>query len=150
MSMCKICNKDSEKHSGRLWMLHQQKQKCTFCGKISSEHSVELWEIHEKSIPKNTKLATMQLGFGPSTLAKLKKWNTVKVNGKDSPYHVEYVPVSISCSKCGLSMSSKETDLADVLSSLCFKCFADMTDQEYTWHSRLWWQVNGGKYKKED
>ena len=43
-------------------------------------------------------------------------------------------------------MSYIESNLADVLSHLCLKCFCEQTDQEYTWHSRPWWTVNGGKY----
>lgn len=144
--MCKVCQLDSKKHGAKQWRLHQQKLKCTFCGKNSPEHSVELWDIHQKAIPTNAKLATMNVGFGPSTLAKIVKWNTIRVNGKDSTHHIEYVPVYMSCNGCGSAMSSTEANLADVLDSLCFKCFADMTDQEHSWHSRQWWAVNGGKY----
>ena len=136
MSMCKVCQLDSKKHSAKQWRLHQHKLKCTFCGKNSPEHSIELWEIHQKAVPTNSKLATMSVGFGPDTLAKIVKWNTVRVNGKDSSHHIEYVPVYMSCNGCGDAMSSTEANLADVLSSLCFKCFANITDQEYSWHSR--------------
>ena len=136
MSMCKVCHVDSKKHSTKQWRLHQQRIKCTFCGKNSSEHSVELWDIHQKAVPRNVKLATMTLGCGPETLAKIVEWDTVKVNGKDSPYHIEYVPVYMSCKICESAMSSTEANLADVLDSNCFQCFADMTDQEYSWHSR--------------
>ena len=134
MSMCKICNKDSEKHSGRLWMLHQQKQKCTFCGKISSEHSVELWEIHHDAVPKNAKLATMLLGRGPKVLAKVVKWNTVKTNGKDSSHHIEYVPIYMHCGECGAALGNAEEKLADVFGITCLQCFCDMTGQEYKWY----------------
>ncbi|MDC0159646.1 hypothetical protein OAJ55_03055 [Candidatus Nitrosopelagicus sp.] len=132
MSMCKVCHVDSKKHSAKQWRLHQQRIKCTFCGKNSPEHSVELWDIHQKAVPRNVKLATMTLGIGPETLAKIVEWNTVK----DSPYHIEYVPVYMSCKGCESAMSSTEANLADVLDSNCFQCFADMTDQEYSWHSR--------------
>ena len=97
MSMCKVCQLDSKKHSAKQWRLHQHKLKCTFCGKNSPEHSIELWEIHQKAVPTNSKLATMSVGFGPDTLAKIVKWNTVRVNGKDSSHHIEYVPVYMSC-----------------------------------------------------
>ena len=95
--MCKVCQLDSKEHSAKQWRLHQQKVKCTFCGKNSAEHSIVLWEIHQKAVPRNAKLATMTLGFGPETLAKIVEWNTVRVNGKDSPHHIEYVPVYMSC-----------------------------------------------------
>ena len=117
-------------------MCIRDRLKCTFCGKNSPEHSIELWEIHQKAVPTNSKLATMSVGFGPDTLAKIVKWNTVRVNGKDSSHHIEYVPVYMSCKGCGDAISSTEANLADVLSSLCFKCFANITDQEYSWHSR--------------
>ena len=90
----------------------------------------------DSGIPTNSKLATMNVGFGPDTLAKIVKWNTVRVNGKDSSHHIEYVPVYMSCKGCGDAISSTEANLADVLSSLCFKCFANITDQEYSWHGR--------------
>jgi len=120
------------------------KLRCTFCGKNNHEHSSELWQIHQDAIPKNAKLATMQLGFGPRTLAQIVKWNTV--NGDESSYHVEYIPIYISCKECGSSMSSSEAEMADVLSQHCLKCFSEMTDQEYSWYSKPWWEVNGGKY----
>ena len=148
MSMCKVCHIDSKKHSTKQWRLHQQKLKCTFCGKNSPEHSVELWDIHQKAVPTNAKLGTVRKGFGPETLAKIVKWNTVIVNGKESPFHVEYIPVYMSCKICKSAMSSTEANLADVLDSNCFQCFADMTDQEYSWHSKPWWTINSGKYKE--
>ena len=89
MSMCKVCHRDSENHSEKTWMLHQQKQRCTFCGENREKHSEKLWNIHEETVPKNAKLATILLGRGPKTLAKIEKWNTMKVNGRDSPYHQE-------------------------------------------------------------
>ena len=134
--MCKVCHRDSKKHSEKTWVLHQQKQRCTFCGENREKHSEKLWNIHEETVPKNAKLATILLGRGPKVLAKIEKRNTVKVNGKDSPYHIEYVPVYMSCKICESAMSSTEANLADVLNSNCFQCFADMTDQEYSWHSR--------------
>ena len=149
MSMCKVCHKDSEKHSGRLWLLHQQKLRCAFCGKTSLEHSIDLWDIHQNAIPKNAKIMFMQIGTGPRVPARLVKWNTVKVNGRDDPYHLEYVPIYIHCDECDSALAKEESDHADVLGKLCLRCYTDMTDQEHSWHSKPWWAVNGGKYKKE-
>ncbi len=146
LSMCKICHKDSEKHSAKLWLLHQKRHKCAFCGKNSTEHSEELWNIHQKVIPKNGKLVTIQMGTGPRTLARIVEWNTPVVNGREDPYHVEKVPIYLRCSECNLAISDTESDLADVLSQLCLKCFCEQTEQEYSWHSKPWWEVNGGKY----
>jgi len=134
MSMCKICHKDSEKHSDKTWFLHQQKLKCAFCGDSSLVHSKKLWDIHQDAVPKNAKLATMLLGRGPKALAKIEKWNTVKTNGKDSPYHVEYVPIYIHCDECGNALGNAEEKLADVLDKTCLQCFCDITEQEYRWN----------------
>lgn len=117
-----------------------QKMRCIFCGKNSSEHSLELWERHQKVIPSGEKIVPIQQGFGPRIPAKV-----VLVNA-DPPYDKEYIPIHMHCSDCNASMSTKETDLADVLSGLCLKCFCELTDQEYSWHSIPWWAVNGGKY----
>ena len=62
MSMCKVCHKDSQKHSERLWLLHQQRLKCAYCGRTSDKHSEDLWDIHQEVIPKNKKLAVKALG----------------------------------------------------------------------------------------
>ena len=134
MSMCKVCHKDSEKHSDKTWFLHQQKLKCAFCGDSSLVHSKKLWDIHQNAVPKNAKLATMLLGRGPNVLAKVEKWNTVKTNGKDSPYHVEYVPIYIHCDECGNALGNAEEKLADVLDKTCLQCFCDITEQEYKWN----------------
>ena len=134
MSMCKVCHRDSEKHSEKLWMLHQQKQRCTFCGENREKHSEKLWNIYEETVPKNAKLATILLGRGPKVLAKIEKWNTVKVNGRDSPYHQEYVPIYMLCSECGTTLGNAEEKLADVFDRTCLQCFCDMTEQEYKWY----------------
>ena len=134
MSMCKVCHRDSAKHSEKLWMLHQQKQRCTFCGENREKHSEKLWNIHEETVPNNAKLATILLGRGPKALAKIEKWNTVKVNGRDSPYHQEYVPIYMLCSECGTTLGNAEEKLADVFDRTCLQCFCDMTEQEYNWY----------------
>ena len=134
MSMCKVCHRDSKKHSEKTWMLHQQKERCAFCGENREKHSEKLWNIHEETVPKNAKLATILLGRGPKVLAKIEKWNTVKVNGRDSPYHLEYVPIYMLCSECGTTLGNAEEKLADVFDRTCLQCFCDMTEQEYNWY----------------
>ena len=134
MSMCKVCHRDSKKHSEKTWMLHQQKQRCTFCGENREKHSEKLWNIHEETVPKNAKLATILLGRGPKVLAKIEKWNTVKVNGRDSRYDLEYVPVYMLCRECGTTLGNAEEKLADVFDRTCLQCFCDMTEQEYKWY----------------
>ena len=132
--MCKVCHRDSKKHSEKTWMLHQQKQRCAFCGENREKHSEKLWNIHEETVPKNAKLATILLGRGPKVLAKIEKWNTVKVNGRDSPYNLEYVPIYMLCSECGTTLGNAEEKLADVFDRTCLQCFCDMTEQEYKWY----------------
>ena len=142
MSMCKSCHKDSKDHTRKLWEFHQKNEKCSWCGRKNWKHSLELWDMHQDAIPKGKKIVVIQLGFGPKTRAVVEKWNTVD----GSPYEIERVPVHFTCTACGSSMSDTESNLADVLSHLCLKCFCEQTDQEYTWHSKPWWAVNGGKY----
>ena len=108
MSMCKICHRDSTKHSEKTWLLHQQKQRCNFCGDYRGKHSEKLWDIHQEAVPNNTKLATILLGQGPKVLAKIVKWNTVKVNGRDSSHHIEYVPIYMKCRECGATLGNAE------------------------------------------
>ena len=134
MSMCKVCHRDSKKHNEKTWLLHQQKQRCTFCGENREVHSEKLWNIHEKTVPKNAKLSTILLGQGPKVLARIVKWNTVKVNGRDAPYHIEYVPIYMHCSECGAELGNAEEKLADVLDRTCLGCFCSMTEQEYNWY----------------
>jgi len=38
------------------------------------------------------------------------------------------VPVYMSCTDCGLSLGSIETDHADMLGGMCLKCFMKATD----------------------
>ena len=92
------------------------------------------------------KLRPITIGFGPTTIGIVHKWNTIKVNGQESPYHIEIIPIHMRCTGCKNSMSANEVDVADVLDGLCFDCFCEQTDQEYSWHSKPWWAVNGGKY----
>ena len=92
-------------------------------------------------------MSPITIGFGPTTISRVHKWNTVEGNGKDSPYHIELIPIHMRCTGCRNSMSTREVDVADVLDGLCLECFCDQTDQEYTWHSVPWWAVNAGKYE---
>ena len=127
--------------SQKLSSERKQKSRCAFCGKGDNVHSAELWDLHQKAIPIGAKIGSIQLGFGPRIPAQIVEWNA------KPPYDIEYIPIHMHCSDCNSAMSSSETDLADVLSGLCLKCFSELTDQEYSWHSVPWWAVNGGKYQ---
>ena len=145
MSMCKTCCKDSKDHSEKLWRLHLKNEICEWCGENTKKHSMKLWEIHQETIPKGEKIVPILLGFGKMQPAKMVKWNTTN----DSSHKIEYIPVHMNCSSCSRAMGSTEEDLADVLDQNCLECFCGQTNQEYTWHSKPWWAVNGGKYKEE-
>ena len=144
--------KDSKEHSKNLWKLHQEVKPCLLCNKDSGNHSEKLWEMHQTVLAlgsQGEKLRPITIGFGPTTIARVHKWNTVRVNGKDSPYSVELIPIHMRCIDCGDSISTNEIDMADTLTGLCFRCFCEQTDQEYTWHSKPWWAINDGKYYNE-
>ena len=86
MSECKTCMKDSKEHSKNLWKLHQEVKPCLLCNKDSGNHSEKLWEMHQTVLAlgsQGEKLRPITMGFGPTTIARVHKWNTVRVNGKD-------------------------------------------------------------------
>ena len=126
MSSCKVCHLDSKKHSKKLWKLHQETQICAFCSRSCSEHSEKLWRMHnlaiEKSRAKGEKLYPITLGFARTCVARV-----VRINA-DPPYDVEFVPIYMSCTECGLYLGSIEEDYADMLGGMCLKCFMKMTD----------------------
>jgi len=126
MSSCKVCHKDSKKHSKKLWKLHQQTQICAFCSRSSSEHSEKLWRMHnlaiEKGRAKGEKLYPITLGFARTCVARV-----VRINA-DPPYDVEFVPIYMACTECGLFLGSIEEDYADMLDGMCLKCFMKATD----------------------
>ena len=70
MSTCTVCQKDSRKHSKKLWEMHKQVTKCMFCDKTSDAHSEMLWDMHKGTVEnarrktKHKKLWTMQIGQG--------------------------------------------------------------------------------------
>ena len=131
MSSCKVCHLDSKKHSKKLWTLHQQTQICAFCQKSAGEHSEELWQMHKLTVEKgqfcpdhkkNEKLYPLTIGFGNTAIARVCRINA------DPPYDVDFVPIYMSCTECGLFLGSIEEDYADMLGRMCLKCFMKMTD----------------------
>ena len=132
MSSCKVCHIDSKNHSKKLWVLHQQAQICAFCQKSAGEHSEELWQMHKLTVEKgqfcpdhkkNEKLYPLTIGFGRTTIARVCRINA------DPPYDVEFVPIYMACTECGLFLGSIEEDYADMLGGMCLKCFMEATDQ---------------------
>ena len=131
MNSCKVCNLDSKKHSKKLWVLHQQTQICAFCQKSAGEHSEELWQMHKLTVEKgqfcpdhkkNEKLYPLTIGFGRTSITRVCRINA------DPPYDVEFVPIYMACTECGLYLGSIEEDYADMLGGMCLKCFMKATD----------------------
>jgi len=131
MSSCKVCHLDSKKHSKKLWTLHQQTQICAFCQKSAGEHSEELWQMHKLTVEKgqfcpdhkkNEKLYPLTIGFGNTAITRVCRINA------DPPYDVEFVPIYMACTECGLFLGSIEEDYADMLGGMCLKCFMKATD----------------------
>ena len=61
MSTCTVCQKDSKKHSKKLWEMHKQVTICVFCDKSSVAHREELWERHKETV-EAAKRKTRHLG----------------------------------------------------------------------------------------
>ena len=137
MSSCKICHLDSKKHSKKLWILHQQSQICTFCQKNSSEHNEKLWEMHKLAVEKGQfcpfhkkteKLYPITIGSARAGIARVCRLNA------DPPHDVDFVPMHMSCTECGLYLGDTEEDYADVLGGTCLKCFRELIGQTDIWY----------------
>ena len=131
MSTCTVCQKDSRKHSKKLWEMHKQVTICEFCDKASGSHSEELWEMHKGTIEaarrktRHKKLWTVQIGQGRKCPALLD--TDFSPNGHMNP--AEWlIPIYMSCTECGLFLGSIEEDYADMLGGMCLKCFMEATD----------------------
>ena len=131
MSTCTVCQKDSKKHSKKLWELHKQVTICEFCSKSSGDHSEELWEMHQRTVDvaksktRHKKLWTMQIGFGPKCPALLDDAFSYDANMNMAEW---LKPIYMSCTECGLFLGSIETDHADMLGGMCLKCFMKATE----------------------
>ena len=139
MTSCEVCYKTKADHSRKLWVLHQQSQICAFCHKTGDEHSSKLWNMHQLAIDegrfctdprvfkidhkKREKLYPITIGFGRAGVARVCRSNA------DLPYDVEFIPIYMSCTECGLYLGSDEEDYADILDGTCFVCFKKMTGQ---------------------
>ena len=137
MSSCKICHLDSKKHSKKLWSLHQQVQICAFCQKNASEHSEKLWEMHKLAVEKGQycpfhkkteKLYPITIGSTRAGNARVCRLNAAP------PYDVEFIPIYMSCTECGLYIGSTEEDYADIIGGMCLKCFRTETEQTDSWY----------------
>ena len=132
MSTCTVCQKDSKKHSKKLWEMHKQVTICVFCDKFSVAHSEELWEMHKETVEtarrktRHKKIWTVQIGHGGNYPALLDKDFSYNSNLNMAEW---LVPIYMSCTECGLFLGSIEEDYADMLGGMCLECFRKMTDQ---------------------
>ena len=133
---CIICHLDQKKHNKDLWKLHQESQLCMFCNKNGGEHSEDLWEMHKAAVEKGQfcidhkkkeKLYPITIGFARKGIARVCRINA------DPPHDVEFVPIYMSCTECGLYLGSIEEDHADILGCMCLKCFREVTGQPGDW-----------------
>ena len=139
MTNCEVCYKTKADHSRKLWVLHQQSQIGAFCHKTADEHSSKLWNMHQLAIDdgrfcidprvfkidhkKREKLYPITVGFGRTGVARVCRINAAP------PHDVDFIPIYMSCTECGLYLGSDEEDYADILDGTCFVCFKKMTGQ---------------------
>ena len=139
MTNCEVCYKTKADHSRKLWVLHQQSQICAFCHNTADVHSSKLWNMHQLAIDegrfcidprvfkidhkKREKLYPITVGFGRTGVARVCRSNA------DPPHDVDFVPIYMSCTECGLYLGSDEEDYADILDGTCFVCFKKMIGQ---------------------
>ena len=104
---------------------------CTFCQKSAGEHSEKLWEMHKFAVEKGQycsfhkkteKLYPITVGTARASIARVCRLNA------DPPFDVDFIPIHMSCTECGLYLGSTEEDYADILDGTCLKCFMQITD----------------------
>ena len=147
MSLCQQCLKDSSEHTKTQWRKHQEQkvrqsvEVCIFCQRMKGNHSEKLWEIHENAVKKELMKRRKFKIWPIQEYGRIRPYpGTVEetvmaqLDSSGNPVIEKTVtPIFISCRKCGLFVGTKEEDLADALDSMCFKCFCEETDQEYSW-----------------
>ena len=69
---------------------------------------------------RHKKIWTMQIGTGRKCPALLDKDFSYNSNLNMAEW---LVPIYMSCTECGLYLSSDEEDYADILSGMCLECF---------------------------
>ena len=61
---------------------------------------------------------------------KIVRWNTVEVNGRDDPLHLDYIPIYETCVCCKLSLARIEEECNAELGGYCLGCFKIVTEQK--------------------
>ena len=143
MSLCQQCLKDSSEHTKAQWRKHQEQkvkesvEVCILCQRMKGNHSEKLWEIHEDAV-KNELMKRRKTKIWPiQEYGRIKPYPaTVETLAMADGREIKvFTPIFIACKKCGLFVGNDEEDNADALDSMCFKCFCEETEQEYTWHT---------------
>ena len=100
--------------------------------KKGNEHSEKLWDMHKLTVEKgqyctvhgkHEKLYPIKIGLARAGVARVCKTNA------DRPHDVDFIPIYMSCTQCGLFLGADEEDNADILDGLCLVCFRKLTGQ---------------------
>ena len=77
---------------------------------------------------KTEKLYPITIGTARAGIARVCRLNAAP------PYDVEFIPIYMSCTECGLYLGSTEEDNADIIGGMCLKCFRTETEQTDSWY----------------
>ena len=72
---------------------------------------------------KTEKLYPITIGTAREGIARVCRLNAAP------PYDVEFIPIYMSCTECGLYLGSTEEDYADIIGGMCLQCFRKETEQ---------------------
>ncbi len=72
----------------------------------------------------------MKIGYdGLPQLFKILKWNTPEVNGREDPYHLEFIPIYKRCTCCSMALGRIEEECSLMMGGYCIECFKNVTEQ---------------------
>ena len=77
---------------------------------------------------KTEKLYPITIGSARAGIARVCRLNAAP------PYDVEFIPIYMSCTECGLYLGSTEEDNADIIGGMCLKCFRTEIEQTDSWY----------------
>jgi len=77
---------------------------------------------------KTEKLYPITIGTARAGIARVCRLNAAP------PYDVEFIPIYMSCTECGLYLGSTEEDYADIIGGMCLKCFRTEIEQTDSWY----------------
>ena len=74
-----------------------------------------------KILKDNFQKEQITIGVARTGIARVCRLNA------DPPYDVDFIPIYMSCTECGLYLGDIESDYADILGEMCLKCFMEQT-----------------------